>query len=126
MTSARSGSRRLDVQLARRHVAEGIPLRVLPTDDAQPVAPDHRETLAAIREAYGIPVQENLSLRDYPTLQSVIGFVYAMRPDLQTIRSLGDSVTGPAPALPITQSPNQPITQSPLSLIHISEPTRPY
>ena len=40
------------------------------------------ETLAAIREAYGIPLQENLSLRDYPTLQSVIGFVYQMRPDL--------------------------------------------
>jgi acyl carrier protein len=41
------------------------------------------ETLQAIREAYDIPVQENLALRDYPTLQSVIGFVYAMRPDLQ-------------------------------------------
>ena len=27
-------------------------------------------------------MQENLSLRDYPTLQSVIGFVYTMRPDL--------------------------------------------
>ncbi|MEZ4770264.1 MAG: SDR family NAD(P)-dependent oxidoreductase [Caldilineales bacterium] len=40
------------------------------------------ETFAAIREAYDIPMQESLSLRDYPTLQSVIGFVYAMRPDL--------------------------------------------
>ena len=27
----------MDVELARRHVAEGIPLRVLPTDDAQAV-----------------------------------------------------------------------------------------
>jgi acyl carrier protein/NAD(P)-dependent dehydrogenase (short-subunit alcohol dehydrogenase family) len=41
------------------------------------------ETIVAIREAYGIPFQEGLSLRDYPTLQSVIGFVYTMRPDLQ-------------------------------------------
>jgi NAD(P)-dependent dehydrogenase (short-subunit alcohol dehydrogenase family)/acyl carrier protein len=40
------------------------------------------ETLAAIREAFGIPFQENLSLRDYPTLQSVVGFVYQFRPDL--------------------------------------------
>ncbi len=40
------------------------------------------ETLAAIREAFGIPLQENLSLRDYPTLQSVVGFVYKFRPDL--------------------------------------------
>ncbi len=42
------------------------------------------ETFAAIRETYNIPLQENLSLRDYPTLQSVIGFVYTMRPDLKT------------------------------------------
>jgi NAD(P)-dependent dehydrogenase (short-subunit alcohol dehydrogenase family)/acyl carrier protein len=41
------------------------------------------ETFQAIREAYDIPFQENLALRDYPTLQSVIGFVYTMRPDLQ-------------------------------------------
>ncbi len=40
------------------------------------------ETFAAIREAFGIPVQESLSLRDYPTLQSVVGFVYRFRPDL--------------------------------------------
>ena len=45
------------------------------------------ETLQAIREVYGIPFQEGLSLRDYPTLASVIGFVYTMRPDLQ--RSVG-------------------------------------
>ena len=40
------------------------------------------ETFAAIRETFDIPLQENLNLRDYPTLQSVIGFVYTMRPDL--------------------------------------------
>jgi hypothetical protein len=40
------------------------------------------ETLAAIRETFGIPVQQNLSLRDYPTLKHVIGFVYTMRPEL--------------------------------------------
>ncbi len=40
------------------------------------------ETFAAIREAFAIPLQEGISLRDYPTLKHVIGFVYAMRPDL--------------------------------------------
>ncbi len=60
------------------------------------------ETLQAIREAYGIPFQEGLSLRDYPTLASVIGFVYTMRPDLKevdkgTSRQVGDQV-------PATQS----------------------
>ena len=73
------------------------------------------ETIVAIREAYGIPFQEGLSLRDYPTLQSVIGFVYTMRPDLKTGLS-GDSVTGSAPAAespsPSGMVPNQPVTQS--------------
>ena len=40
------------------------------------------ETFAAIREAFGIPVQQSLSLRDYPTLKHVIGFVFTMRPEL--------------------------------------------
>lgn len=40
------------------------------------------ETFASIREQFGIPFQEGLSLRDYPTLQSVIDFVRKMRPDL--------------------------------------------
>ncbi len=40
------------------------------------------ETFASIRESFAIPVQERLSLRDYPTLQSVIDFVKTMRPDL--------------------------------------------
>ncbi|MBO9394502.1 SDR family oxidoreductase, partial [Caldilinea sp.] len=40
------------------------------------------ETFASIREQFGIPFQEGLNLRDYPTLQSVIDFVRKMRPDL--------------------------------------------
>ena len=31
------------------------------------------ETFQAIREAYSIPLQEGISLRDYPTIASVIG-----------------------------------------------------
>jgi acyl carrier protein/NAD(P)-dependent dehydrogenase (short-subunit alcohol dehydrogenase family) len=40
------------------------------------------ETFAAVREAFDIPRIENLKLRDYPTLASVIGFVHTQRPDL--------------------------------------------
>jgi acyl carrier protein len=56
------------------------------------------ETLAAIRETFGIPVQQNLSLRDYPTLKHVIGFVYTMRPDLQARRAGQWRVRRAAPA----------------------------
>ncbi len=41
------------------------------------------ETFAAIREAFNIPRRDDLKLRDYPTLNHVIGFVYDMRPDLK-------------------------------------------
>ncbi|MEI2690904.1 MAG: phosphopantetheine-binding protein [Anaerolineae bacterium] len=78
------------------------------------------ETFQAIREAYNIPFQEALSLRDYPTLQSVIGFVYTMRPDLAddtVTRWQGDKVTeatvaAPPAASPVPQSPGHPVTLS--------------
>ena len=40
------------------------------------------ETFAAIRERYGIERDDSLALRDYPTLQHVIGFVYERAPGL--------------------------------------------
>ncbi|HEX6383744.1 MAG TPA: SDR family NAD(P)-dependent oxidoreductase, partial [Anaerolineae bacterium] len=40
------------------------------------------ETFVAIRQAFDIPRQDNLQLRDYPTLARVIKFVEEMRPDL--------------------------------------------
>ncbi|MGH0030183.1 MAG: SDR family oxidoreductase [Myxococcota bacterium] len=39
------------------------------------------ETFAAIREAYDIPRDENLKLRDYPTLAHAVRFVMERRPD---------------------------------------------
>ncbi|MDW8316858.1 MAG: SDR family NAD(P)-dependent oxidoreductase [Anaerolineae bacterium] len=64
------------------------------------------ETFQAIREAFGIPFQEGLKLRDYPTLQSVIEFVYKMRPDLRQRGTEGASAglagtqAPPAPQVP--------------------------
>ena len=40
------------------------------------------ETFAAIRDEYDIPRDDTLALRDYPTLNHVIGFVHDKRPDL--------------------------------------------
>jgi malonyl CoA-acyl carrier protein transacylase len=54
------------------------------------------ETFAAVREAYGIPRQENLKLRDFPTLKHVVQFVYDLRPDLRP--SEGASVPAPEEA----------------------------
>jgi acyl transferase domain-containing protein/NAD(P)-dependent dehydrogenase (short-subunit alcohol dehydrogenase family) len=58
------------------------------------------ETFAAIRASFDIPLQENLKLRDYPTLNSVVGFVYKLRPDLApaaTPAAAAPLVTAPAP-----------------------------
>ncbi len=43
------------------------------------------ETFAAIREAYGIERDENLQLRDYPTLEHAVRFVMERRPDRDEI-----------------------------------------
>ena len=40
------------------------------------------EVFAAIREAYGIARDDQIKLRDFPTLSHVIRFVYARRPEL--------------------------------------------
>ncbi len=40
------------------------------------------EVFAAIRETFDIPRQENLKLKDFPTLKRVMQFVYDHRPDL--------------------------------------------
>jgi len=51
------------------------------------------EMFAAIRETYNIPRDENLKLRDFPTLAHIIRFVYDRRPDLS-----GSSAVQPAAA----------------------------
>ena len=48
------------------------------------------ETFAAVREAYGIPRQENLKLRDFPTLRTSCSSCYDHRPDLKPARAGGD------------------------------------
>jgi malonyl CoA-acyl carrier protein transacylase len=64
------------------------------------------ETFAAIRAAFDIPRLENLKLRDYPTLNHVIGFVRQHRPDLvQSIAPVAAApVSAPAPVAPTPTS----------------------
>ncbi|MCB1189719.1 MAG: SDR family NAD(P)-dependent oxidoreductase [Leptospiraceae bacterium] len=55
------------------------------------------ETFAAVREAFDIPRQEDLQLRDYPTLGHVIGYVKQNRPDLAA------AIAASAPSVGLTQ-----------------------
>ena len=50
------------------------------------------EMFAAIRAAYDIPRDDTLKLRDFPTLQHTVQFVYDRRPDLKA----PEAVTAPA------------------------------
>jgi acyl transferase domain-containing protein/acyl carrier protein/NAD(P)-dependent dehydrogenase (short-subunit alcohol dehydrogenase family) len=58
------------------------------------------EMFAAIRAAYDIPRDDSLKLRDYPTLQHTIQFVYDRRPDLK----LKPAIVAPEPVPPVMQS----------------------
>ncbi len=55
------------------------------------------ELMAAIRGIYNIQRDENLKLRDFPTLKHVIGFVYSKRPDLAVAFPPAPTVAVPAP-----------------------------
>jgi len=52
------------------------------------------EMFAAIREAYGIERDDDIALRDYPTLGHAIGFVFEKRPDLASPPAAPTRVTG--------------------------------
>ena len=57
------------------------------------------EMFAAIRAAYDIPREDNLKLRDFPTLAHVMKFVYDRRPDLTPAARL------PCPEVAAARSP---------------------
>jgi len=64
------------------------------------------EVFALVRESFGIPRQDTLKLRDYPTLRHVVGFVRENRPDLG---GTGATATAPATA-PATTTTTAPAT----------------
>ena len=70
------------------------------------------EMFAAIREAYDIPRDDNLKLRDFPTLAHAIQFVYDRRPDLVSSGSakrLEESAPAAAEPMPETDSVQQEV-----------------
>ncbi|MCP5010784.1 MAG: beta-ketoacyl synthase, partial [Aestuariibacter sp.] len=72
------------------------------------------ETFAAIRTEFDIPRRDDVNLREYSTLEKVIGFVIEMRPDLVTSEQLAvvsePAVVNPEPAA-ITPAPAHPSDQ---------------
>ena len=56
------------------------------------------EVFAAVRETYNIPRDEDLKLRDFPTLARVIQFVYDKRPDLAWRRPVIANCRGAIPS----------------------------
>jgi NAD(P)-dependent dehydrogenase (short-subunit alcohol dehydrogenase family) len=82
------------------------------------------ETFAAVREAYEIPRDDNLELRDFPTLNHVIAWVKDKRPDLAAAAAAAATATAsasaPAPAAvpaggALRRVP-QPVLRPPLAL----------
>ena len=68
------------------------------------------EVMATIREAYGIPRDDNIKLRDFPTLAHVIRFVHERRPDLHAAQA---SIVQPTPSpAPAPTAKEQPEVQS--------------
>ena len=76
------------------------------------------ETFAAIRAAYDIPRDENLKLRDYPTLAKAIQFVYDKRPDLKAAPAPAPGAQSVAVASvpPATDGPDE-VTETILSIV---------
>ena len=66
------------------------------------------ETFAAVREAYDIPREENLELRQFPTLEHVVQFVRDRRPDLA-------AASAPAAAPTAASSAAAPLALDPIT-----------
>ncbi|HLA77628.1 MAG TPA: SDR family NAD(P)-dependent oxidoreductase [Vicinamibacteria bacterium] len=74
------------------------------------------ETFAAVREAYGIPRQENLRLRDFPTLKHVVQFVFDRRPELAV--TAAPTAPPASTALPATTAAGpDPVMQRVLAIV---------
>jgi len=63
------------------------------------------EVFAMVRETFGIPRQDNLKLRDYPTLRHVIGYVE---------QNLSGTSAAPTPAVPAQAAP-APVAAAPIA-----------
>jgi acyl transferase domain-containing protein/acyl carrier protein len=74
------------------------------------------EVFAAIREAYNIPRDDKLKLRDFPTLAHVIQFVRDRRPDLQAPAAGQASQPEARQAVPLRAATSDPVRERVLAL----------
>jgi acyl transferase domain-containing protein/acyl carrier protein len=74
------------------------------------------EMFAAIRGAYDIERDENLALRDYPTLARAIEFVYEKRPDLRPQAQLDVFASAPDTQAP-AEAPRSEVAATVLAIV---------
>ncbi|MBN1566543.1 MAG: beta-ketoacyl synthase, partial [Acidobacteria bacterium] len=75
------------------------------------------EMFAAIRAAYDIPREDNLKLRDFPTLAHTIKFVYDRRPDLKSAAPAQPEAAAPVASAAPAVSAADPVQQEVLKII---------
>src|SRR4030095_9974671 len=68
------------------------------------------ETFAAVRQAYDIPRDDKLKLRDFPTLAHVIQFVHDRRPALAAGADTAEIGAPPAASAPAASTPGATAT----------------
>ncbi len=73
------------------------------------------EMFAAIREQYGIERDDNIRLRDFPTLAHTIEFVYTHRPDLRSAAAVATPAPASAPTAPA--SSEDPVAAQLLAIV---------
>ncbi|SPE27312.1 Beta-ketoacyl synthase (fragment) [Candidatus Sulfopaludibacter sp. SbA6] len=75
------------------------------------------ELFAAIREIYDIPRDQNVKLRDFPTLTHVIRFVHDRRPDLAVPMAAPPPVAPPVAPAPTAAPVADPVKERLLALV---------
>ncbi|MBW2734057.1 MAG: SDR family NAD(P)-dependent oxidoreductase, partial [Deltaproteobacteria bacterium] len=73
------------------------------------------ETFAAVRDAYEIERDDKLQLRDFPTINAVVGFVHDHRPDLAQSATLARPAEDRSPSPAVGTS--DPVTQKVMEII---------
>jgi acyl transferase domain-containing protein/acyl carrier protein/NAD(P)-dependent dehydrogenase (short-subunit alcohol dehydrogenase family) len=74
------------------------------------------ELFAAVRETYSIPREENLRLRDFPTLAHVVQFVRDRRPDLAVTAPVSAAAPTP-PSHPAETGAVDPVKEKLIALV---------
>ncbi|MGB5192934.1 MAG: SDR family NAD(P)-dependent oxidoreductase [Polyangiales bacterium] len=75
------------------------------------------ETFSAVREAYGIARDENLELRDFPTLNHVIAWVRDQLPEAGSASTAPTAQAAPSVATPMSSDAGEGLRRVPLAVL---------